>query len=117
MRKNQGFVLAFVLMLMVFIIVLLYGLAQLAQISQADVGGKKDLLTAKQYAQSAIFDTNSGATTQILLFESQQINGKTMELSTLTNRQTIVSNYFTNVCTNSQGLSGFTKGLCSSVEC
>ena len=116
MHKEKGFVLAFVLLLMMFMVVLLYGLVALTQIGQADVGGKKDLLLAKQYAQNAIFDTNTGATTQILLFESQLVSGQYLELTTATNRESSISPYFTNNCTNIHSLPEFTKGLCSSPE-
>ncbi len=123
MHKQQGFILSFVLLLLIFIAIVLYGLAQLALVSQSDVGGKKDLLLARQYAQVTIFDGVNGAVGKILAFESVDFrasigvnSGTTLETLSLTDRIKVKNAYFTNSCLNAVGGSMFSKGLCTNVE-
>lgn len=115
--KNDGIALITVLSLLVFVAVLLYGLAGLTSVVQSDIAKKNDIILARTYANTAIFDANSGAVAQIRTFEEFQFSGfNNQRLAQMTNENRILvrNQYFTNNCTNTQvAPAGFTRGLCS----
>ena len=118
-KKDQtGFALITVMGLLIFLAALLYGIAILTSVVQSDVAKKNDILLARNYANSAIFDASNGAVAQILSFESYTFGasyGSTkLESMTVANRLVLRSTYFTNSCgNNGQSVpSGFSKGLC-----
>ncbi|AUR53014.1 pilus assembly protein [Aquella oligotrophica] len=110
-NKNHGIALITVLSLLVFVAVLLYGLAGLTSVVQSDIAKKNDIILARTYANAAIFDAESGAVARIRTFESSQFPIPTN--MTNESRISVRNRYFTNNCINNQGMAGFTKGLCS----
>ncbi len=115
--KNDGIALITVLSLLVFVAVLLYGLAGLTSVVQSDIAKKNDIILARTYANTAIFDANSGAVAQIRTFEEFQFPGfNNQRLAQMTDvqRNEVRTLFFKDNCTNTQvAPAGFTKGLCS----
>lgn len=114
--KNYGIALVTVLSLLAFMAVLLYGLASLTSVVQSDIGKRNDIILARIYANTAIFDNANGAIAKIRAFEAFQFSAiSNQRISQMSNENRILlrDQYFTNNCTNNQLVpAGFNHGLC-----
>jgi|GEM_PF-5763592 len=116
--KNNGIALITVLSLLVFMAVLLYGLASLTTVVQSDVTKKNDIILARTYANNAIFDSQQGALAMIVTFDQATFTNygnKSLESMTPAERLVVKNAFFRDACQGGPtvGPAGFNKGLCA----
>lgn len=118
-RQRQGFILATIIVFLLFMLFMVLGSIRLGIFTQKYSGNSSDLALAQNLANQAIFDSNAGALRTILDFEENSAWGGIdceqlrPELMAADQRKICLAQYFANSCTNSLAPIKFQKGLCA----
>lgn len=118
-RQRQGFILATIIVFLLFMLFMVLGSIRLGIFTQKYSGSSSDLALAQNLANQAIFDSNAGALRTILDFEENSAWGGIdceqlrPEQMAADQRKICLAQYFANSCTNSLAPIKFQKGLCA----